>query len=206
MPKAPEEKSNVSNEQLENVFKNLEAKEFKVRNETVKMLGNIKNAKARDKLFELIENTALDYRLRLSAIESLGKQEKNTRVMDEFIKICKDPVQDKEIRRACVTFLSNYREPKLIPLFSIALLDPYRFIRVWAIRGLIKIADSRALVALIPALGDEDEEIRKDVQQHLEKESNQILKDLIEAFNNPGSNKFVRYLSQECLVESTALM
>ena len=125
MPKAPEEKSNVSNEQLENVFKNLEAKEFKVRNETVKMLGNIKNAKARDKLFELIENTALDYRLRLSAIESLGKQEKNTRVMDEFIKICKDPVQDKEIRRACVTFLSNYREPKLIPLFSIALLDPY---------------------------------------------------------------------------------
>ena len=64
---------------------------------------------------------------------------------------------------------------------------------MWAIRGLIKIADSRALVALIPALGDEDEEIRKDVQQHLEKESNQILKDLIEAFNNPGSNKFVRY-------------
>ena len=84
---------NISNEKLEDVFRNLESKEFKVRNETIKMLGNLKNAKAREKLLELIENPTMDNRLRISAIDSIGKNLSNNSkdnklfLKDKFIKI-----------------------------------------------------------------------------------------------------------------------
>jgi len=189
---APDDK-NLSNEQLDNVFKNLEAKEFKTKNETIKYLGTLKNSKARAKLFELIETPTLDARLRIAALDSAARGDKDSKLLQEFEKLAKDPQQDKEIRRACITHLSGYRDTRLIGLFTQALTDEYRFIRVWAVRGLLKIPDHKALVALIKALGDEDEEIRKDVQEHLETKSDQIVTDLIKAFRNADSNKFMRY-------------
>jgi HEAT repeat protein len=173
----PKEENIDTDEAVQTAIKNLESKEFKVRNETIKYLGKLKNPKAKNKLYELMELTTFDSRLRITAIDSLGKGDKDNRFLQALEKLANDTTQDKEIRRSCITQLSYYRDQRLIN---------------WAVRGLIKIGEPRASVALIPALGDEDEEIRKDVQRHLENEAPKIIKDLIVAFSDPKSNKLAR--------------
>lgn len=188
---APDSKD--SDEHVQKIIDNLKSKEFKVRNESIKMLGRLRNAKARTKLMEIIEDSQFDTRLRTTAIDSLARGDSDAKIMHVLEKLVGDETQDREIRRACLTQLAKSKDPRLVTIFRKALTDEYRFNRVWAVRGLIKINDQNALVTLIPALGDEDEEIRKIVNGHLEYEGHKIIPDFIKAFENPEANKFLRY-------------
>jgi HEAT repeat protein len=178
---------------LDSLLKDLESKEFRVKNEAIKALGSIRHNKARDKLLEIISNSAENVRLRIAAIDAVGRNGRDSAAMKLFSTMAQDLQIDKELRRAAITQLSRYKDQKNIPIFAAALKDPYRFIRFWAVRALIKMREPAATKALIYALGDEDEEIRKEVTAHLETLGETVLKDLIRAFEAPDANKFLRY-------------
>lgn len=178
---------------LEKALKRLTGKSFRERNEAIKQLGRIKDPKAKDKLIEIVKNERWNDRLRVAALDALsrGKRDINfRRFLQDLASNMKNP---QEIRRSAFTHLSRFRDSKLIPTFSAALKEKYRFIRFWAVRGLIKIDDPKATSALIQALGDEDEEIRKEVMAHLESGNQVSFPALVKAFENPESSKFLRY-------------
>jgi HEAT repeat protein len=180
-------------EKLDKIFKDLESREFRIKNDAIKVLGNIKNTKAREKLHAIAQDSSWNVRLRVSAIDAIGRGGQDPHAQKLFATIVLETANDQEIRRAALTQLSRYRDPKNLPIFIAALSDPYRFIRFWGVRGLIKMRDPSAVKRIIQALGDEDEEIRKEVTAHLETLGDQVIKDLVQAFRDPNANKFLRY-------------
>ncbi|WP_457559384.1 HEAT repeat domain-containing protein [Candidatus Harpocratesius sp.] len=178
---------------FEKALKKLYGKSFREKNEAIKQLGRIKDQKAKNKLIEIVNSERWNDRLRVAALDALsrGKRDiKFRRFLQDLASNMKNP---QEIRRSAFTHLSRFRDSKLIPTFSAALKEKYRFIRFWAVRGLIKIDDPKATSALIQALGDEDEEIRKEVMAHLESGNQVSFPTLVKAFENPESSKFLRY-------------
>ncbi|MHA1718105.1 MAG: HEAT repeat domain-containing protein [Promethearchaeota archaeon] len=178
---------------LNALFANLNAREFRKKNEAIKKLGRIKNPKAREKLLEIASSSQWNTRLRVSALDSLGRGAKDYNLINLLQTLANDQKQDKEIRRACITQISRLRDPKVVPTLIAALDDPYHFIRFWAVRGLLKIDDPKSFTGLVKAMGDEDEEIRKTARIHLESVGAKAAPALIEAMNSKESNKFVRY-------------
>jgi HEAT repeat protein len=180
-------------DRLDKLFQDLESKEFRTKNEAIKELSKFRSDKAKDKLFDIVKDPTWNVRLRISAIDSIGRNGKDPKAQKLFTQLIQDPNQDKEVRRAALTHLSRYRDDHLLPIFTQALQDEYRFIRFWAVRGLIKLRDNKATKSLIQALGDEDEEIRKEANTHLESLGATVIKDLVKAFKDPNANKFLRY-------------
>ena len=178
---------------LDKIFKDLESKEFRLKNDAIKTLGGIRNTKARERLHAIAQDTSWNVRLRVSAIDAIGRGGQDPHAQKLFATIVLETAHDQEIRRAALTQLSRYRDPKNLPIFIAALSDPYRFIRFWGVRGLIKMREASAVKRIIQALGDEDEEIRKEVIAHLETLGDQVIKDLVQAFHDPNANKFLRY-------------
>ncbi|TFH29111.1 MAG: HEAT repeat domain-containing protein [Promethearchaeota archaeon] len=123
----------------------------------------------------------------------MGRGNRDKKILQILQKIANDPEQHYEVRRSDITQLTQFRDPSLIPTFVNALKDDYRFIRFWAIRGLIKIGDIKATNALVQGLGDDDEEIRKEVMAHLEAKGKEAGSALIKAFNHPDAKKFLKY-------------
>lgn len=178
---------------LDQEIAKLKSHDFRVKNNAIKTLGKMKDAKAREKLFEIAKSEHYDGRLRVSAIDSLGRGSKGSELFRLLQSLAGDPKQSREIRRTCITQLTRFKDPKSVRTFVAALDDDYRFIRFWAVRGLIKIQDIKATVGLVKALGDEDEEIRKEVSAHLERIGEEAVPALIKAFNHPEANKFLKY-------------
>lgn len=178
---------------LEKAMKKLSSRQFRDKNEGIKMLAKVKDPKAAEKLSEIVKNERMNERLRVNALDSLSRGKRDPafkRFLQDLAGNTKNP---PEIRRSAITHLSRFRDPKLIPTFTSALKDPYRFIRFWAVRGLIKIDDPKATAGLIQALGDDDEEIRKEVMAHLEAGKQISFPVLVKAVQNPESDKFLRY-------------
>jgi HEAT repeat protein len=187
-------KNQVSKDQkLTTLLEKLTARDFRSKNEAIKGLGKLNHQKAQEALYNLIENAEANEQLRVSALDALGRKGKDKRFLNMLVKIPVDLSQPRELRRACITHLARYRDVKYVGIFKEVLLDDYRFIRKWAVRGLLKIHDRKATVALIHALGDADEEIRKDVQSHLELAGKDYIPEIVIAFNDPEANKFLRY-------------
>lgn len=185
--------SNKKKTELDQLFSRLTARDFRTKNDAIKKLGRNKNPQARRKLFEIAESNEWDPYLRISALDALGrgKRDANFEKLLEYLATDKD--QRKELRRAALTQLTKYRDPKTIDIFNKALEDDYHFIRFWAVRGLIKIDDPKATAALIQALGDESEEIRKEVRAHIETIGPEIIPVLIKAYKKNNSHKFLRF-------------
>ncbi|QEE16154.1 HEAT repeat domain-containing protein [Promethearchaeum syntrophicum] len=186
-PKSPKESK------LDQQLKKLTSRKFRIQNDAINELGKIKDPQAKIKLTEIARSKEWDSQLRVTAISSLGRGQKNKNLMDLLIALANDKTNDREIRRACITLLSRYRDIKILDTFSQSLDDEYRFIRFWAIRGLIKLRDKKATPALIKGLGDSDEEIRKEVRSHLEMLGDEAVPDMITAFTEHNDKKFLRY-------------
>ena len=178
---------------LDQELKKLTSRKFRIQNDAINELGKIKDPLAKSKLIEIAESKTWDSQLRVTAISSLGRGQKNSKLMDLLIALANDKTNDREIRRACITLLSRYRDIKIIDTFAESLDDDYRFIRFWAIRGLIKLKNDKATPALLKGLGDDDEEIRKDVRSHIEMLGPEAVPDMIQAFKDHNSKKFLRY-------------
>ena len=178
---------------LDQELKKLSSRKFRIQNDAINELGKIKDPLAKNKLIEIAGSKEWDSQLRVTAISSLGRGQKNKQLMDLLIGLANDKTNDREIRRACITLLSRYRDIKILDTFSESLDDEYRFIRFWAIRGLIKLKDPKATPALIKGLGDPDEEIRKEVRSHLEMLGVEAVPDMILAFKEHNNKKFLRY-------------
>ena len=178
---------------LDQQLKKLASRKFRIQNDAINELGKIKDPQAKIKLTEIAGSKEWDSQLRVTAISSLGRGQKNNKIMDLLISLANDKTNDREIRRACITLLSRYRNIKILDTFNQSLDDEYRFIRFWAIRGLIKLRDKKATPALIKGLGDSDEEIRKDVRSHLEMLGDETAPDMIKAFTEHNEKKFLRY-------------
>ena len=191
--KTPEPKPSVPKSPLDILFTHLKSRDFKRKNEAIKKLGGYKDQKVRDKLFEIAKSSEWNVRLRECAIDSIGRSGRDQKFFKFLQTMATDQKQSKEIRRSCITQLTRFRDPKAISTFVQALNDDYRFIRFWAIRGLIKIPDPKAIAALAIGLGDDDEEIRKEVRDHLERLGEEAVPGLIKAFNIPEGKKFLRY-------------
>ncbi|MHA1718251.1 MAG: HEAT repeat domain-containing protein [Promethearchaeota archaeon] len=134
-----------------------------------------------------------DNQLRVSSINALGRGQKNKKLMDLLIELANNKENDREIRRACITLLTRFKDIKILDTLTNSLDDEYRFIRFWAIRGLIKLKDPKAIPSLIKGLGDPDEEIRKEVRSHLEILGNDAVPAMIQAFKEPEASKFLRF-------------
>lgn len=192
--KKPQEiKSNPKKSEIERLFSKLTARDFRTKNDAIKKLGRIKDPQARTKLFEIAESEGWNSQLRISALDSLGRKRRDVDFEKLLENLATDKSHRKELRRAALTQLSKYRDPKTIDIFTRALDDDYRFIRFWAVRGLIKIDDPKATAALINALGDESEEIRKEVRAHIETMGPNIIPALIKAYKKKNAHKFLRY-------------
>ena len=178
---------------LDQELKKLSSRKFRIQNDAINELGKIKDPLAKNKLTEIAGSKVWDNQLRVTAINSLGRGQKNNKLMDLLIGLANDKTNDREIRRACITLLSRYRDIKIIETFAKSLDDDYRFIRFWAIRGLIKLRDPKATPALVKGLGDSDEEIRKEVRSHLDMLGNDVVPDLISSFKEENAPKFLRY-------------
>jgi HEAT repeat protein len=178
---------------IDQLISHLAAKDFKTKNDAIKQLGKLRHQKARDKLFEIAESVEWNGRLRITAIDMLGRGNVDKRFINLMNKIANDAAQDKEIRRTAITQLSRLRDMGSLDTLIKALDDEYRFIRFWAVRGLIKYKDRKAYPALIKALGDDDEEIRKEAQSHLELIGSETLPALIKAMKSSDGSKFMRY-------------
>ena len=178
---------------LDQELKKLSSRKFRIQNDAINELGKIKDPLAKNKLTEIAGSKVWDSQLRVTAINSLGRGQKNKSLMDLLIELANDKTNDREIRRACITLLSRYRDIKILDTFAKSLDDDYRFIRFWAIRGLIKLRDPKATPALVKGLGDSDEEIRKEVRSHLDMLGNDVAPDLISSFKKENAPKFLRY-------------
>ena len=178
---------------LNQELKKLSSRKFRIQNDAINELGKIKDPLAKNKLTEIAGSKVWDNQLRVTAINSLGRGQKNKLLMDLLIGLANDKTNDREIRRACITLLSRYRDIKIIDTFAKSLDDDYRFIRFWAIRGLIKLRDPKATPALLKGLGDSDEEIRKEVRSHIEMLGTEAVPDMISVFKEHNSKKFLRY-------------
>lgn len=178
---------------LNQELKKLSSRKFRIQNDAINELGKIKDPLAKNKLIEIAGSKEWDSQLRVTAISSLGRGHRNNQLMDLLIALANDKTNDREIRRACITLLSRYRDIKILDTFNESLDDDYRFIRFWAIRGLIKLKNSKATPALLKGLGDSDEEIRKEVRSHLEMLGTEAVPDMISAFKEHNSKKFLRY-------------
>jgi len=190
---------------LDILFTHLKSRDFRKKNEAIKKLGKIKDQKARDKLFEIAQSSEWKSRLRECAVDSLGRGGRDPKLFKFLQTMAVDQKQSKEIRRSCITQLTKYRDPKSISTFAQAMKDPYRFIRFWAVRGLIKIQDPKAIAALVFGLGDDDEEIRKEVRDYLERIGEEAVPGLIKAFTTPDGKKLLRYGSVGLLGRVTTL-
>ena len=190
---APVPKPSPPKSPLDILFTHLKSRDFRRKNEAIKKLSGFKDQKARDKLFEIAKSSEWNSRLRECAIDSIGRGGRDQKFFKFLQTMAVDQKQSKEIRRSCITQLTRFRDPKSIPTFVQAMNDDYRFIRFWAIRGLIKIPDPKAIVALTVGLGDDDEEIRKEVRDHLERLGEEAVKGIINAFNPHEGKKFLRY-------------
>jgi HEAT repeat protein len=188
-----ESKKDPSDEKLAKLIRDLTAKDFRTKNEAIKTLGKMKTENARKKLFEIARSKNWNSNLRVSALDSLGRGERGKQIQELLQTLANDTTQRKELRRASLTQLSKYRDPKTIQTFIKAMDDEYRFIRFWAVRGLIKINHPKATTALINALGDSNEEIRKEARSHLEMIAIDIVPALIKSYNSNKENSFLRY-------------
>ncbi len=178
---------------LEIQFNKLKSRDFRYRNDAIKELGRMKEDEARQKLFDIAKSKDWDERLRVLALESLGRRKRGHELQKLLQDLANEDNQKREIRRTCLTQLSRYKDPKLISTFANALSDDYRFIRFWAVRGLIKIQNIKSVSALVKALGDPDEEIRKEVNTHIEREGEMAIPALIKAYNSEDANDFLKY-------------
>ena len=194
-PSSDQTQATKSNKEskLDQELKKLTSRKFRIQNEAINELGKIKDPRAKNKLNEIARSKEWDSQLRVTAISSLGRSQKNNQLMDLLIALANDKTNDREIRRACITLLSRYRDIKILDTFNQSLDDEYRFIRFWAIRGLIKLRNPKATPALIKGLGDSDEEIRKEVRSHLEMLGDEAVPDMILAFKEHNTKKFLRY-------------
>jgi HEAT repeat protein len=183
----------IKESKLDQELKKLSSRKFRIQNDAINELGKIKDPLAKNKLIEIAGSKQWDGQLRVTAINSLGRGQKNKILMDLLIGFVNDKTNDREIRRACITLLSRYRDIKLLDTFEKSLDDEYRFIRFWAIRGLIKLRNIKATPALLKGLGDSDEEIRKDVRSHIEMLGTEAVPDMISAFKEHNDKKFLRY-------------
>jgi len=188
-----QETKSTKESKLDQQLKKLSSRKFRIQNDAINELGKIKDPQAKIKLTEIAGSKEWDSQLRVTAISSLGRGQKNNQLMDLLIALANDKTNDREIRRACITLLSRYKDIKIIDTFAESLDDEYRFIRFWAIRGLIKLRNSKATPALLKGLGDDDEEIRKDVRSHIEMLGTEAVPDMIQAFKDHNSKKFLRY-------------
>lgn len=191
VPNKPEKPSKKS--KVDQLITDLSAKDFRTKNDAIKALGRIRDPQARNKLFEIAESNEWNPHLRVSALDSLGRGKKELKFEKVLQNLATDKNQRKELRRAALTQLSKFRDPKTVDIFMKALDDDYRFIRFWAVRGLIKIDDPKAHAALIIALGDESEEIRKEARAHIETMGKEIITPLIKAYRKNDAEKFLRY-------------
>lgn len=187
----PEKKPTLS--KYDKMVQKLNGRDFRARNDAIRALGRLKDPRAREKLLEVVEGNHWNQRLRVAALDAVGRKGHNKDFQRLLQNIASDESQYRELRRSAITQLTRFRDPKLIPLFTKALEDEYRFIRFWAVRGLIKIGDLKATTALVQALGDDDEEIRKEAMAHLEAAGKEAAPALIKAFKNPNSKKFLRF-------------
>lgn len=186
-PKSPKDSK------LDQELKKLTSRKFRIQNDAINELGKIKDPLAKNKLAEIAGSKEWDSQLRVTAISSLGRGQKNNQLMNLLIELANDKTNNREIRRACITLLSRYRDIKILDTFAESLDDEYRFIRFWAIRGLIKLRNNKATPALLKGLGDDDEEIRKEVRSHIEMLGTEAVPDMILAFKEHHSKKFLRY-------------
>ncbi len=187
----PPKKKKMS--KLDRMLANLEAREFRTKNDAIKELGRIKDPKAREKLHAIASSSEWNPHLRISALDALGRGHKEPKFETLLQTIANDKNQRKELRRSALTQLSKFRDPKTVDTFVKALDDDYRFIRFWAVRGLIKIESPKATAALIQALGDESEEIRKEARAHIETMGKDIIPALIKAYKKKNAHKFLKY-------------
>ncbi|MHA1611126.1 MAG: HEAT repeat domain-containing protein [Promethearchaeota archaeon] len=188
---APKPKAPLS--AYDKMVQKLNGKSFRDRNEAIKKLGRIKDPRARKKLLEIVQGDHWNRRLRVAALDAVARGKRDQNFQKFLQQLATDQDQHQEIRRSAITHLAGYRDPKLVPTFLNALKDDYRFIRFWAVRGLIKIGDIKATNALVQGLGDDDEEIRKEVMGHLEVRGDDAGPALIKAFNQPDAKKFLRF-------------
>ena len=185
-------KKSPKESRLDKELKKITSRKFRIQNDAINELGKIKDPRAKSKLAEIAGSKDWDSQLRVTAISSIGRGQKNNQLMDLLIGLANDKTNNREIRRACITLLSRYRDIKILDTFAKSLDDDYRFIRFWAIRGLIKLRNPKANPALIKSLGDSDEEIRKEVRSHLEMLGDETVPDMISAFKE-YDKKFLRY-------------
>lgn len=188
-----ETKMNPEEKKLKKLFHDLQARDFRTKNDAIKALGRMRSDKATEILYEIAESPQWKSNLRVSALDSLGRKKKQKKFQGILEKMASAPNQKRELKRAALTQLSKFRDPKTINIFKQAMEDDYRFIRFWAVRGLIKIHDRKTYPILIHALGDPDQEIRKEVRAHLEMFGNELLPELIKAFNEKDALDYLKY-------------
>lgn len=82
--------------------------------------------------------------------------------VDELISVVKDRDEDIFLRRACVFYLGERKDPRAVSTLLGALQDEDWFIRRNAAVALGKIGDPRAIEPLIAALGDEKLVVRAE--------------------------------------------
>ncbi len=186
--------SGTKRNKIEALIRKLHSKNFRKKNQVIERLGKYKSTRAINTLYEIVESSKWTDKQRINAINALGKHNRKTnRFKQTLKKVVDEPSENRELRRAALTHLSKLRDPQLIGMFKRALNDDYRFIRFWAVRALIKMSNKKAETALIQALGDKDEEIRKNVYMHLERSGPEIIPYLKVAAKSPDANKQLRY-------------
>ena len=175
------------------LVKDLTEESFNIKNSAIKGLGKMKGDQARAKLLEVTKIKDMDVRIRLEALQGLINKKRDAALIDHIQELFRDEAQDSKLRRACMTFFARNAKSDYINLFISGLQEKNQFIRIWAVRGLINLKSVESNEALIYALGDENEEIRKNVRSHLdfycEKD---MIKGLIRGFESQKANKFVR--------------
>jgi len=177
---------------LKSLFAGLKSKNFRRKNDAIEKLGKFKATEAVNKLYDVLKDTNWNYKHRIAAMNALAETQDNNRFKQVLKNIVDDPSENRELRRAALTHLAGRRDEDLVGLFRRSLHDEYRFIRFWAVRALLKLKSKKAERALIQALGDKDEEIRKDVYMHLEHSGPELVPFLKQAYKGPDANKFMR--------------
>lgn len=169
---------------VDELIRDLQGTKLDKKNDALYKIRKIVNdEKVKKALKEICENDNEHPQFRINVMKTLVSGDKTPGdVVEMLIRLVKN--KDSLIRRQAVIGLSDVGGKKVIPYLTEALKDESHWVRLFAVRGIKKVIDFKSpstegLAALVSALGDEHEEVRKTAMEFVEHIGKPAMKELI---------------------------
>ncbi len=184
----------IEEQQLENWFKELQSRDFDRKTRALNFLkDNVKQKEVRDGLITMASDLNIfKTPFRAELVKFLCQRGKLS--LEELDMFRRD--SNEIIRREAVRCFAKRGGEKSVKYLLKSLEDPYQWVRLFALRGLVKIrgydkTDPKFRSAIIKMLGDGDEINRKEALRIVERFGEKATPELIEAFKS--GNKLLKY-------------